>query len=87
MAGYLVPISLLVLASFTLGLLVGRLLWASSNVPANQPDEPEAQDVEPEETSTSVRPAAGRVTEDPPTWQMKEVSSPQQPDAVGSPPW
>jgi hypothetical protein len=69
---YFVPISLLVLAGFTLGLLVGWLVWGSSKPAANrEPKEPEGP-WEPGEPQKSTEPQEST--------EPGEPDEPAQPD-------
>ncbi len=70
---YFVPISLLVLAGFTLGLLVGWLVWGSSKPAANrEPEEPEGPE-EPEERQESTEP---QEPDEPPQPNETQVAAP-----------
>lgn len=83
MVSYFVPISVLVLAGFALGLLVGRLAWASSTSAAgNEPTEPAGPDETHETGWAILRPSSRRSTHDLPTWTVRVV--PDQPDGAGS---
>ncbi len=63
MAGYFIPITLLVLAGFALGLLVGRLAWGPSKpitivgAPANALDQPQPAEARTTEDSEDTHPA------------------------------
>lgn len=80
------PISLLVLAGFTLGLLVGWLTWVYSKASANQEraeqeiptgaPEPAPAPDPPADRSAGPDPFADRSTSNLPVWRMREVSKP-----------
>ncbi len=88
MLSYFIPISLLVLAGFTLGLLVGRVAWGSpkaiDQIPAKPvvPNERQHKDVVSERADVvSGRPATKRSGQELPVWQMKTL--PAEKDANG----
>ncbi len=71
MISYFVPITLLMLAAFGLGLLVGRLAWGSSWSGANRERRggPNVQ----REAMANTPPSATDTTDGVPTWKMREV--------------
>ena len=94
MISFFLPISLLVLAGFTLGLLVGWLTWVSSKGSDDQePVVPEGPHNTFEPTRSIPDPVSNRSvirdqapdhsTSDLPFWRMREVSPWRDPDAVG----
>ncbi|MDH3302279.1 MAG: hypothetical protein OES24_17410 [Acidimicrobiia bacterium] len=87
MFSYFLPISLLVLAGFTLGLVVGWLTWVSSREPADQEPANQTTSEDPPEPATflpdpltdwSVIPdhVPDWSTLDLPVWRMREISQP-----------
>lgn len=74
MISYFIPISLMVLAGFALGLLVGRLAWGSSRSDTGRATEESTVPGEVQEAATtgssSVFDEAGQEL---PVWRMKEV--------------
>ena len=87
MISYFVPISLLVLAGFGLGLLVGRLTWASSkSAAARKTGAPEAPTVTQEGAPTSSRPASHGRIKDLPVWRIREVPASEHPPVKESQP-
>ncbi len=88
---YFVPISLLVLAGFTLGLLVGWLVWGSSKSAANrEPEKPEEgqEREEPEEPEGTEQPQERNEPEEP--YETPEAAStglrPAPPESTPDPP-
>lgn len=83
------PISLLVLAGFTLGLLVGWLTWVYSKASTNQEraeqeipnDAPERAPDPPSDWAAGRDPVADWSTSNLPVWRMREVSKPGYSDA------
>ncbi len=74
MVSYFIPISLMVLSGFALGLLVGRLAWGSTeSVTDREPEESTGPNEEQEAASTSPGEAVQEPTQDLPVWWMKEV--------------
>lgn len=79
MVSYFIPISLLVLGGFALGLLVGWLAWSSPKSQHDQAEKEYRVPAESEEaTSITSDPTIDHSAPDLPVWQMKEVRSRQR---------
>lgn len=73
MISYFIPISLMVVAGFTLGLLVGRLAWGSPKTAAErEPADSLVPDEGQEAASGSALPSHS-TTQDLPVWRMTEI--------------
>lgn len=73
---YFIPIGLLVLAGFALGLIVGRLAWASTRSSAKKAETAdEVPAAEERSASSGPRSVFRHSAPDLPTWRMRQIDS------------
>ena len=77
MLSYFIPICLMVLAAFALGVLVGRLAWGSSSSDADADGD--------ESGPAKLNGSSDSANQDLPVWRMKEVRSRRRPAQTDQP--
>ena len=78
MLSYFIPICLMVLAAFALGVLVGRLAWGS-------PSDADGDGGGGENGPAKLNGSSDSTNQDLPVWRMKEVRSRRRPAQTDQP--